>query len=337
METAFDPDAFIARVGQRLVEQFDDARAATTPSTVGTAMEQSARLQLEQLLPRGLAVGSGFVIDSYGGTSRQADIVLYEKDICPVFSINDTPETTYYPCECVVAVGEVKSGLDRRRLADAFAKVASVKRLRRYLTRHLVPDPDTGKQWASHRSYVNVDTGSLPDTTKDPGAWGRIYGFVLAGTARLSDDSLAVAFLELTGEFGEALSPNLGVVLTGAMLSWGKKTTEEPGEVRKVKGRYVYSVGHGGPPRYQYVLDAESAELLGVDSQVEPFRELVRNIRRVYYGGKTSDIRSLDRYFEKKAASAGRQVRIFDKAAVPQGPPGDDGAEAIGGKGPGGS
>ena len=105
MDSTFDPDAFVRRIGERLVDEFNDARAATTPGTVGSAMEQPVRKQLEQILPRGLAVGSGFVIDTYGGTSRQTDIVLYERDICPVFSINDTSETTYYPCECVVAAG----------------------------------------------------------------------------------------------------------------------------------------------------------------------------------------------------------------------------------------
>ena len=54
--------------------------------------------------------------------------ILYEQDICPVFSINGTPETTYYPCECVIAVGEVKSALGQGSLQDAFKKIASVRR-----------------------------------------------------------------------------------------------------------------------------------------------------------------------------------------------------------------
>ena len=102
MDGTFDVDKHIARIGVRLVREFDEARAATSPTAVGDAMEFPVRKQLEQLLPRGIAVGSGFVIDSYGATSAQTDIVLYERDICPVFSINDTPGTTYYPCEGVI-------------------------------------------------------------------------------------------------------------------------------------------------------------------------------------------------------------------------------------------
>ena len=42
MNRQFDPNAFIDRIGKRLVDQFDDARMATTPSLVGDAMEKPA-------------------------------------------------------------------------------------------------------------------------------------------------------------------------------------------------------------------------------------------------------------------------------------------------------
>ena len=70
------------------------------------------RDQLEQVLPRVIAVGESFVIDNCGGTSRQQDVILYEQDICPEFSINRTPQTTFYTCEGVIATGEIKSSLD---------------------------------------------------------------------------------------------------------------------------------------------------------------------------------------------------------------------------------
>ena len=81
MKQGFDAGDFVKRVGERLVGQFADARHATSPSTVGAAMEAPVRDQLGKILPQGIAVGSGFVIDSYGGTSRQSDVVLYERDI----------------------------------------------------------------------------------------------------------------------------------------------------------------------------------------------------------------------------------------------------------------
>lgn len=250
MDTTFDPDAFIRRIGQRLVNEFDDARAATTPGTVGSAMEEPVRRQL-QILPRGIAVGSGFVIDSYGGTSRQADIILYEQDICPVFSINGTPETTYYPCECVSAVGEVKSALDRDSLQDAFKKIASVKGLRRHLVRHTVPDPRTGQGWPHYRSYGNLHDGAVVDVNEKPAERGEVYGFVLAGDVRVQPESLATRFLSLTRDTGDTLSPNLLVTLSGITLSWGSITDERPGEVRKQDGQYAFVVAHGRPAKVE--------------------------------------------------------------------------------------
>ena len=263
-------------------------------------------------------MGSGFVIDSYGETSRQTDIVLYEKDICPVFSINNTPETTYYPCECVVAVGEVKSELNGRSLRDAFLKIESTKGLQRHKTRHFMPNQATGVQPPLYRSYGDLHTGDIVKLSESPGARGRIYGFILAGDTRLATDTLAKSYLELTHEVGDALSPNLAVVLSGTMLSWGRMTTDQPGEISKMDGKYVFSVRTGGPKRYVRELDAESAELLDIDNEVEPFRELVRNIRDIYYRGRTSDLRSLDRYFERKQEADSHQVRTYTKAAGPR-------------------
>ena len=67
------------------------------PGLTGDAMEQPVRERMEQVLPRGIGVGSGCVIDTTGNTSQQMDVVLYERDLCPVFSVNNTPGTTYYP------------------------------------------------------------------------------------------------------------------------------------------------------------------------------------------------------------------------------------------------
>ena len=169
MSRTFDPDAFIRRIGERLVDEFKDAKAGTTPSTVGSAAEQPVRDQLEQVLPRGLGVGEGFVIDNYDGTSRQQDVVVYERDICPVFSVNRTAQTTYYPCEGVIAVGEIKSRLDGDSLEDAFRKVASAKELRRYDVTDLMPHPTTGEPIPLKRNYLSPHRDSVVPTGRGTG------------------------------------------------------------------------------------------------------------------------------------------------------------------------
>ena len=316
MNATFDLDVFIRRIGRRLVEEFADARTATSPSTVGAAMEQPVRDQLEQILPRGIGVGSGFVIDTYGGTSRQTDIVLYEKDICPVFSINRSPETTYYPCEGVLAVGEVKSALDSSSLKDAFSKVCSVKSLKRQPIYHLLVDPDTGSRYLSYRNYGTMRDDSLRDISKSPGDLAQIYGFVLAGSTRLARKTLAEKFLGLNREVGDNVSPNLLVVLSGTVLSWGRMTTEQPPEVRKqTDGKHVLAIPQGGPPAYDQQWSAQSANLLGLHRGADPFRELVRGIRDVYRRGRTSNIVSLDNYFPMRDPSA-HEIQTFEKTTV---------------------
>src|SRR5688572_5877693 len=122
---------YLQSMARRLVYDFDEAGLAGHPGLIGSARETPARVQLERVLPGNIGVGSGIVIDSFGGKSKQQDIVIYEKHLCPVFSINDTAEATYYPIEGVMAVGEVKSSLDKDKLEDAFAKIDSVKSLSR--------------------------------------------------------------------------------------------------------------------------------------------------------------------------------------------------------------
>ena len=129
MDSTFDVAKFVKDVGVLLVHAYEGARKATTPGLVGSAIENPVRSLVASLLPSGLSVGTGCVVDSYGNTSRQMDIVLYERDICPVYRVNDTPEATYFPCEGVVAVGEVKAALDGPKLGDAFKKIESVKAL----------------------------------------------------------------------------------------------------------------------------------------------------------------------------------------------------------------
>ena len=127
MNKNFDTVRYAINVGRELIANFAGAGLATSAGLVGSAREVATRRKLQNLLPNGIAVGSGCVIDSYGATSKQMDVVLYEKHLCPVYSINDDPATTYYPCEGVIAVGEIKSHMASTDLKDTFAKIASAK------------------------------------------------------------------------------------------------------------------------------------------------------------------------------------------------------------------
>ena len=322
MDKSFDPDAFIRRIGERLVERFMDAKAGTTPSTVGSAAEQPVRDQLEQVLPRGVAVGEGFVIDSYGVTSRQQDVVLYERDICPVFSINRAPNTTYYPCEGVIATGEIKSLLDRASLQDAFNKVVSVKALQRHTVTHPVPHPKTGEPVPLKRNYLSPHGDSVLklDERSEQKERAQIFGFILAGESRLTCDSLVATFSALSAGVDERLLPNLLVTLDGYAVRWGKIAREERKEIRKSSehGTYGMTVYKDGPERWQESWSAATATHVGGSEQPDAFRMLIRWIRQRVELGRTSHVRAFNRYFEANSMERSTPLLCIPKLPAPR-------------------
>ena len=324
MDERFDPGRFMRRIGERLVDEFKDAKAGTTPSTVGSAAEQPVRDQLEQVLPRGVGVGEGCVIDSYGGTSRQQDVILYERDICPVFSINRTPQTTYYPCEGVIAVGEIKSSLDGSSLKDAFDKVASVKQLRRHMVHDFMPHPTTGAPIPLYRNYLSArrDEITRVDEAEGREEWMRIFAFVLAGESRVKHETLLGTFGALAAHGEEKSSPNLLVTLDGFAIRWGNIEKGERKEIRRPEdGTYGVTVYKDGPKSWKEKWSAETATHVGGSSYSDVFRMLVRWIRQGVESGRTSHVRAFDRYFESK--SPGERTPLMSVPKL-KGPPEGD-------------
>ena len=210
MPRPFDPIGYVMQVGQELVLAFQGGGFATTPGQVGSAREHPLRRKLTQLLPGGVGIGSGCVIDSFGNTSKQMDVVLYEEDLCPVFSVNEDPAATYYPCEGVIAAGEVKSVLDSRELEDTFKKIASVKRLRRYAQLSPSGRPRMA-DYVAFRKYGSLNSAVTPspgDYNQDLHPSDQIYGFSLVGRLKLARETLCSKFIELSTSDGHALSPN---------------------------------------------------------------------------------------------------------------------------------
>ena len=214
----FNATDFITRLGHSLINEFEEARQATTPQLVGEAMETPVRRRLEQVLPRGIGVGSGCVIDSYGNCSRQQDVVLYERDICPVFSINDTPQSTYYPCEGVMAVIEVKSTVGSAELADSFEKIASVKRL----SRVDVYSSSPGEASLRHRRYERTQLANgfefSDPKEKEQHGLDQIFGAILTERLRTRSNTFCTKFVELVRSLGDELSPNVVEILEGGTL-----------------------------------------------------------------------------------------------------------------------
>ena len=207
-----------------MVAEFEKARSATTPELVGSAMEKAARRQLEQILPSGVGVGTGCVIDTYGNTSRQTDVILYERDICPAFRVNDDPKATYYPCEGVIAVGEIKSAIGKKELEDSFAKIASVKSLRRNFEFPKYPDHN-GRRLFGYRKYgeragaIRNDLISPVNYGPDNAEGSKIYGFILADKMAVGIDTMKGHYSRLINEFDDTVCPNISVFLEGTVFN----------------------------------------------------------------------------------------------------------------------
>ncbi|EDO8878368.1 hypothetical protein GNZ76_04545 [Campylobacter coli] len=127
----FSVSDFLKNIGQELVLKFDSASNNSHSQAIGRARECGIIEKLEALLPSGVGVGSGFVIDLYGGVSKQSDIIIYEKNFASRFIPNNVEDYAYYSCENVLAVGEVKSNANSNDIRDSIKKLKLVKQLQR--------------------------------------------------------------------------------------------------------------------------------------------------------------------------------------------------------------
>lgn len=215
--SGFDPTQFVNRIGQKLVMEFADASEAGTPGLIGSAREHPARVQLVKLLPAYVSIGSGLLIDSYGKQSKQQDIVIFERDFCPVYSINDTPEATYFPIEGVIANGEVKSLVTKKVLFNALDNIRSAKLLRRYTHR-----TDEGLQsFPSFRNFgmaATLATAPKDEFNQDRNFTDQIYSFILCNSFDSSPDAILNNLVEYENLHGHEYMPNIIISLNNGFI-----------------------------------------------------------------------------------------------------------------------
>jgi hypothetical protein len=103
--------------------------AVKQSSDLGFAREHFIKQILEGLLPRSVIIGSGEIVDGYGGRSGQQDIIIYRSDFPVITSL--TPINTYL-VEGVIATIEVKSNISTgspNHLCKAFENIKRVLQL----------------------------------------------------------------------------------------------------------------------------------------------------------------------------------------------------------------
>lgn len=274
MTQVFDSKFFIKEISEELIQNFDRASRATTPGLKGAARENEIRKKLENLLPRGVGIGTGCVIDHEGNASRQQDIILFEKDLCPAFSINDTAESTYYPCEGVIAVGEVKTQIGKEEIKDSFSKIESVKKLRRLPIKS--KSVLTGNEIISFRKYLNsgaFDCALEEIFDQDKNSNDQIYGFVICGSFSLKVDTICEHISTQSSLIDRKLLPNLIVSLNDGIVSPYHEGNNSL--CRAVMNGTGYLYGH---------------------STCGSFEHLLANLHQIIHQGRTVEIKAFERY-----------------------------------------
>jgi len=273
MAVDFDPAEFVNKIGEKLIMEFEHASVAGTPGFVGAARENPARKQLEKLLPAFASAGSGIVMDSYGERSTQQDIVFFERDFCPVYSINDTPEATYFPVEGVIAVGEVKSVVDKTTLFDALDKIRSTKILKRFSER---TREGTMPAAANYRTYGSGSTyAAIPQNEYDQIAKHRdqVFGFLICKSFRQSARAVLSNLCEYAFTHGASDLPNF---------------------ITSLDGGFIQPVAIPGMVLQPSPLSANGVAF--VRDQKRAFTFLVHALRQHAREGRTVPLYALDRY-----------------------------------------
>lgn len=150
-------------------------------SMTGAAREFLVRRVLRSVLPPAVHIGSGKVIDAYGGSSRQVDIVLYDARF-PVFEVESG--IGLYVIEGVIATIEVKSTITHNTLFEALDNVRSVIEL----APHFEPEA-----WENRVKEKALEGLTLSEATRRVTFEVMPAAFVFGYSTRLRKKALATA------------------------------------------------------------------------------------------------------------------------------------------------
>lgn len=123
-------------VGSLLRSYGEQMRASLTENLVphagelGADREEVVREFFRKYLQPRFGVSTGFVFDSEGNVSQQVDVIIFDAGAAPRFET--VGGRMFFPCECVVSVGQVKSVLgSKHETRGALDNLRSVKVLNR--------------------------------------------------------------------------------------------------------------------------------------------------------------------------------------------------------------
>ncbi len=128
-DTAWMREAFVDVQAELELKLRRASQSIAHAGTQGSVNEDHWIEIFRSYLPKRYEVATGFVIDSRGSRSQQADVVVFDKHFTP--TLLDQQNHRYVPAEAVYAVFECKPHIDKSYLEYAGDKAASVRKLHR--------------------------------------------------------------------------------------------------------------------------------------------------------------------------------------------------------------
>ncbi len=257
----------------------------------GEKAEELVRVALRAVLPEWIGVEHGFVVDSYGFTSQQQDVVLFERMRSPVFrTLTDGIGPGNFPCEYVIAAGEVKASTYSGWVRDVFQKSESAKRMRRAIGH----EESLGTTWFPWRHYGDrskpaEDQVRGPIFDQDRNPKDRIMTFGIALESQNKPQTIARQVANEISQQERPLGPDTIVVLQRGVVE-GRRLVKESDKVTKIE---------------IFGLQDQEATMTSVQEWDEssrhwdPFSYLVTKIVEHALHGRTASEASLLRYISR--------------------------------------
>ena len=166
-------------------------------------------------------------------------------------------------------------------LEDTFAKIASVKELRRYAQ----PSDDglglgVTVPFRSYGASISMSGTEAEEFDQATKPLDQIFGFALAGSLALLPETLCTKYAKMTTLYGRPLSPNLIVTLEDNQVITPLQTSPD--------GKRTIGISAG-----------ESDSICCVTRPEGGFQFLLARIYNVYRRGRTVERAAFDRYFAR--------------------------------------
>jgi len=264
MEETFEVERYIKNRGRQLILDFSVANTATHSVAVGKGKENSVKDKLKSILPQGVGVGRGFIIDSHGKTSYQCDVIVYEEALALKFVLNEDEENAFYNCESVIAVGQIKSRATIDQIRDAMKNLKSVKELK-----FVQPGDDNSRRHYLQRPIPEITSNS----TQNNEFPNPIFTFILCEALKTPPKSIVKACKECYSDISKSF--DILVSTEGDVISFGTGKSgyppfsiidSEKKELHYIKSDYYFSIFL--KMLYAHILQGETVEI-GPDDYIK--------------------------------------------------------------------